>query len=57
MWEIAAMDDPPLRVLIGSDAYKGMQNKLKTYGEEVPKYEKLSSKSNRSRSPECCSSG
>ncbi|SMQ47989.1 unnamed protein product [Zymoseptoria tritici ST99CH_3D7] len=42
MWEIAAMDDPPLRVLIGSDAYKGMQNKLKTYGEEVPKYEKLS---------------
>ena len=32
MWEIASMDDPPLRTVIGSDAYAGIMNKLKTYG-------------------------
>jgi hypothetical protein len=45
MWEIAAMDDPPLRVVIGTDGYKAVMNKIKTYSEEYPKYEKLSSKS------------
>ena len=42
MWEIAKMDDPPLRVVLGSDAYQGIMSKIKTYGELYPKYEKLS---------------
>lgn len=42
MWELAHYDEPPLRVVIGSDAYKAINNKIKTYGELYPKYEKLS---------------
>lgn len=42
MWEIAKMKDPPLRVVLGSDAYDLIQTKLKEYGELYPKYEKLS---------------
>ena len=42
MWEVAQMDDPPLRLVIGTDAYKAITNKIKTYGENYPKYEKLS---------------
>lgn len=42
MYELATMKDPPLRCVIGSDAYKLMQDKLKTYGESVKKFEKLS---------------
>lgn len=42
MYELATMKDPPLRCVIGSDGYKAMQNKLKTYGENVKKFEKLS---------------
>ncbi|KAI5357760.1 putative short-chain dehydrogenase/reductase SDR, NAD(P)-binding domain superfamily [Septoria linicola] len=42
MWEIAKMDDPPLRVVIGSDAYQKIHEKIKTYAELYPKYEKLS---------------
>lgn len=42
MWEIAKMDDPPLRVVIGSDAYTAIMGKIKAYGELYPKYEKLS---------------
>lgn len=45
MWEIAHMENPPLRVVIGSDAYKAIMQKIKDYGELYPKYEKLSSKS------------
>ncbi|KAF2161138.1 hypothetical protein M409DRAFT_28468 [Zasmidium cellare ATCC 36951] len=41
-WDIAKMDDPPLRVVIGSDAYEGITTKIKEYGELYPKYEKLS---------------
>lgn len=41
MYELATMKDPPLRCAIGSDAYQAMQAKLKTYGEEVKKFEKL----------------
>lgn len=40
-WDIAKMDDPPLRLVIGSDAYTMMMKKLKEYGELYPKYEKL----------------
>jgi len=42
MYELAVMEDPPLRVVIGSDAYSAIQTKLKTYGENYKKYEKLS---------------
>lgn len=42
MYELATMENPPLRCVIGSDAYKGMQDKLKTYGENVKKFEQLS---------------
>ncbi|CAN8095557.1 unnamed protein product [Discula destructiva] len=42
MYELATMKDPPLRCVIGSDAYQGMETKLKAYGENVKKFEKLS---------------
>jgi len=42
MWEIAKMEDPPLRIVIGSDAYTMVMKKLKEYGELYPKYETLS---------------
>lgn len=46
------MDDPPLRVVVGSDAYQGIMTKIKEYGELYPKYEKLSSKINNLPLPE-----
>jgi NAD(P)-dependent dehydrogenase (short-subunit alcohol dehydrogenase family) len=42
MYELATLGEPPLRVVIGSDAYKAVINKIKTYGENYPKYEKIS---------------
>lgn len=42
MYELATMKEPPLRCVIGSDAYKAMETKLQTYGENVKKFEKLS---------------
>ena len=36
------MKDPPLRVVIGSDAYKAINAKIKAYGENYKKYEKIS---------------
>lgn len=42
MWELAKMKDPPLRVVLGTDAYKAITQKIKDYGELYPKYEKLS---------------
>jgi len=41
-YELAMMKDPPLRCVVGTDAYSGITEKLKTYGENVKKYEKLS---------------
>jgi len=41
MYEFAVMKDPPLRICIGSDAYAGVMDKLKTYGENYRKYEKI----------------
>ncbi|KAK1064314.1 hypothetical protein LTR74_008791 [Friedmanniomyces endolithicus] len=41
MWEIAQLPSPPLRTVIGSDAYKAIMGKIKTYGEEYPKYQEL----------------
>lgn len=42
MYELATMSDPPLRCVIGSDAYGQMLQKVETYDKEVKKFEKLS---------------
>ncbi|KAI4267609.1 MAG: hypothetical protein L6R38_008181 [Xanthoria sp. 2 TBL-2021] len=42
MYELAIMKDPPLRVVLGSDAYKAIMGKIDTYSENFKKYEKLS---------------
>ncbi|ESZ91430.1 putative Uncharacterized oxidoreductase [Sclerotinia borealis F-4128] len=42
MYELAILSDPPLRVVIGSDAYKGIMAKIEAYGENYKKYEKIS---------------
>ncbi|KAK3169845.1 hypothetical protein OEA41_009229 [Lepraria neglecta] len=42
MYELAVMKDPPLRVVIGSDAYKAIMGKIEAYGENYKKYEKIS---------------
>lgn len=36
------MDDPPLRCIVGTDAYSRMTNKLETYRESVNRFEKWS---------------
>lgn len=41
-WDIAKMEDPPLRVVIGSDAYQGVMDKIQQYQELYPKYKELS---------------
>ncbi|THV85928.1 NAD(P)-binding protein [Aureobasidium pullulans] len=42
MYELAVMDEPPLRCVIGTDAYAGINEKLDQYRENVKKFEKLS---------------
>lgn len=42
MYELATMKEPPLRVVIGTDAYKAVNQKIKDYGENYKKYEKIS---------------
>lgn len=42
MYELAVMKDPPLRCVIGSDAYAVMETKLDTYGKNVKKFKELS---------------
>lgn len=42
MYILATMPDPPLRVVIGSDAYKAVMNKIERYEENYRKYEELS---------------
>jgi len=42
MYELAVLEDPPLRVVIGTDAYKAIMAKLEAYGENYKKYEKIS---------------
>lgn len=41
MYELATMADPPLRCILGSDAWAMMQGKMDTYRKELDKYEKL----------------
>ncbi|KAL8844058.1 MAG: hypothetical protein Q9176_001464 [Flavoplaca citrina] len=42
MYELATMKDPPLRVVLGSDAYKTIKGKVEEYSENYKKYEELS---------------
>jgi hypothetical protein len=41
-YELAVMDDPPLRVVVGTDAYELINKKLETYTANYKKFEKLS---------------
>lgn len=42
MYELATMQDPPLRCVIGSDAYTAINGKIETYSKNVKKFEQLS---------------
>ncbi|KAI4189996.1 MAG: hypothetical protein L6R41_001104 [Letrouitia leprolyta] len=42
MYDLAVMKDPPLRIVIGSDAYKAIMSKIDSYTENYKKYEKIS---------------
>lgn len=42
MYELAILPDPPLRAVIGTDAYQRINKKIKDYGENYKKYEKIS---------------
>jgi len=42
MYEFAIMPEPPLRVVVGTDAYENIFKKLTAYDENYKKYEKLS---------------
>ena len=42
MYELATLKEPPLRVVIGTDAYKAINQKITDYGENYKKYEKIS---------------
>ena len=46
MYEFAVMQDPPLRVVVGSDAYERIMKKIKQYDENYRKYEKISNSTN-----------
>jgi len=41
-YDLAMMDNPPLRVVVGSDAYERIMKKIEDYGNNYKKYEKLS---------------
>jgi NAD(P)-dependent dehydrogenase (short-subunit alcohol dehydrogenase family) len=42
MYELAILEDPPLRVVIGTDAYETILGKIEEYGKNYKKYEKIS---------------
>lgn len=41
-YELAVMKDPPLRVVVGTDAYAAIMDKIEKYKANYTKYEKLS---------------
>ncbi|KAF2193247.1 NAD(P)-binding protein [Zopfia rhizophila CBS 207.26] len=41
-YDLAVMEEPPLRCIVGTDAYKSINQKLEAYSENVEKFEKLS---------------
>lgn len=42
MYELAVLPDPPLRCVLGSDAYSGVKQKLEEHARNVEKFEVLS---------------
>ena len=42
MYRFATMKDPPLRVVVGTDAYKAVMNKIESYEENYKKWEEIS---------------
>ena len=42
MYELAILEEPPLRVVVGTDAYKLVMAKIEAYGDNYKKYEKIS---------------
>ena len=42
MYEFAVMKDPPLRVVVGTDAYAGIMDKIEKYEQNYKRWEKLS---------------
>lgn len=42
MYKFAVMENPPLRVVVGTDAYKAVTNKIQVYGENYKKWEEIS---------------
>jgi len=42
MYDLAVMADPPLRCVIGTDAYEKINEKLENYSKSVKKFEKIS---------------
>ncbi|KAL8934225.1 MAG: hypothetical protein Q9216_006013 [Gyalolechia sp. 2 TL-2023] len=42
MYDLAVMKDPPLRIVIGSDAYQAVMGKIEAYSGNYKKYEKIS---------------
>ncbi|KAF2127756.1 NAD(P)-binding protein [Dothidotthia symphoricarpi CBS 119687] len=45
-YDLAIMDDPPMRCAVGTDAYAAMNDKLEKYKESVKKFEKWSTSTN-----------
>ena len=41
-YDLAVMEDPPLRCIVGTDAYKYINSKMDTYSENIKKFEKWS---------------
>ena len=41
-YDLAVMKDPPIRCIVGTDAYSMINQKLESYSESVKKFEKLS---------------
>ncbi|KAF2659566.1 NAD(P)-binding protein [Lophiostoma macrostomum CBS 122681] len=41
-YELAVMDNPPLRCIVGTDAYQRINDKIELYAKKVKQYEKLS---------------
>jgi NAD(P)-dependent dehydrogenase (short-subunit alcohol dehydrogenase family) len=41
-YDLAVMDDPPLRCVVGTDAYGAINGKLETYSKSVKQFEKWS---------------
>jgi hypothetical protein len=41
-YDLAVMNDPPMRCVVGTDAYSLLNKKLDTYNDSVKKFEKWS---------------